>query len=121
LRVQRDGRNFTVDVASDGEGLVSHAGAALLAETADRVGLTRALSVALAGVRERRGRHDPGRRSPSGSRMNVATRASILGPPNRGHAPTMHRVTTSGPASAALANFALAVDQSRRRPVHNAA
>jgi hypothetical protein len=61
LRVQRDGRSFTVDVASDGEGLVSHAGAALLAETADRVGLTRALSEALAGVRERRGKHDPGR------------------------------------------------------------
>jgi hypothetical protein len=61
LKVTRDGRNFTVDVASDGEGLVSHAGAALLAETADRVGLTRALSVSLAGVRERRGRHDPGR------------------------------------------------------------
>jgi hypothetical protein len=59
--VQRDGRNFTVDVASDGEGLVSHAGAALLAETADRVGLTRALSEALASVRERRGKHDPGR------------------------------------------------------------
>ena len=57
----RDGRNFTVDVVSDGEGLVSHAGAALLAETADRVGLSGALSVALAGVRERRGRHDPGR------------------------------------------------------------
>jgi hypothetical protein len=61
LKVTRDGRNFTVDVASDGEGLVSHAGAVLLAETADRVGLTRALSVSLAGVRERRGRHDPGR------------------------------------------------------------
>ncbi len=61
MRVTRGGRNFTVDVASDGEGLVSHAGAALLAETADRVGLTRALSAALAGVRERRGRHDPGR------------------------------------------------------------
>ena len=59
--MQRDGRSFTVDVASDGEGLVSHAGAALLAETADRVGLTRALSEALAGVRERRGKHDPGR------------------------------------------------------------
>jgi hypothetical protein len=59
--VIRDGRNFTVDVASDGEGLVSHAGAALLAQTADCVGLTGALSVGLAGVRERRGRHDPGR------------------------------------------------------------
>ena len=61
LKVQRDGRNFTVDVAADGEGLVSHAGAALLGEVADRVGLTRELSDALAGVRERRGRHDPGR------------------------------------------------------------
>src|SRR4051812_49728911 len=42
-------------------GLVSHAGAALLAEAADRLGLTDALSGALAPVRERRGRHDPGR------------------------------------------------------------
>src|SRR5437764_4723178 len=57
----RGGRSFTVDVASDGEGLVWHAGAALLAEVADRVGLTRELSGALAGMRERRGRHDPGR------------------------------------------------------------
>ena len=40
---------FTVDIASDGEGLVAHAGAALLAEVADRVGLTRALSEGLAG------------------------------------------------------------------------
>jgi hypothetical protein len=40
---------------------VSHAGAALLAETADRLGLTDALSRALAPTRERRGRHDPGR------------------------------------------------------------
>ena len=36
MKVQRDGRRFTVEVASDGEGLVSHAGAALLAEAADR-------------------------------------------------------------------------------------
>jgi hypothetical protein len=61
LRVQRDGRSFTVEVTPDGEGLVSHAGAALLAEAADRLGLTRALSRGLAGMRERRGRHDPGR------------------------------------------------------------
>jgi hypothetical protein len=61
LRVHRDGRSFTVNVAADGAGLVSHAGAGLLGEVADRVGLTRALSGALAGVRERRGRHDPGR------------------------------------------------------------
>jgi hypothetical protein len=57
----RGGRCFTVDVAPDGAGLVSHAGAALLAETADRVGLTRELSRVLAGLRERRGKHDPGR------------------------------------------------------------
>ncbi len=61
MRVMREGRSFTVDVAADGEGLVSHAGAALLAETADRTGLTPELSRALAGLRERRGRHDPGR------------------------------------------------------------
>jgi hypothetical protein len=61
LKVQRDGRRFTVDVSADGDGLVSHAGAALLGEVADRVGLTQELSRALAEVRERRGRHDPGR------------------------------------------------------------
>ena len=61
MKVQRAGRGFTVDVAADGEGLVSHAGAALLGEVADRVGLTRELSAGLVGVRERRGRHDPGR------------------------------------------------------------
>jgi len=48
-------------VTADGEGLVSHAGAALLVELADRVGLTTALSDALAGTRERRSAHDPGR------------------------------------------------------------
>jgi hypothetical protein len=61
LKVSRDGRQFTVEVRADGEGVVSHAGAALLAETADRIGLTSALSGALAGIRQRRGRHDPGR------------------------------------------------------------
>jgi hypothetical protein len=61
LRVMREGRCFTVDVAADGAGLVSHAGAVLLAETADQVGLTGELSRALAGLRERRGKHDPGR------------------------------------------------------------
>ena len=61
MRVTRGGRSFTVDVAADGAGLVSHAGAALLAEVADRVGLTRELSRALVGLVERRRRHDPGR------------------------------------------------------------
>jgi Transposase DDE domain group 1 len=48
-------------VTADGEGLVSHAGVGLVVELADRVGLTDALSVALAGSRERRSAHDPGR------------------------------------------------------------
>jgi hypothetical protein len=61
LKVTRDGRRFTVDVMSDGDGLVSHAGAALLAEAADRLGLTAALSGALAPMRERRCKHGPGR------------------------------------------------------------
>jgi hypothetical protein len=51
----------TVEVTADGEGLVSRAGAALLVELANRVGLTGALSVALGPTRERRSAHDPGR------------------------------------------------------------
>jgi hypothetical protein len=61
LKVQRDGRNVTVEVTSDGEGLVSHAGSALLAQIADKSGLTRALSVRLAGLKQRESGHDPGR------------------------------------------------------------
>jgi Transposase DDE domain group 1 len=41
--------------------LVSHAGSALLAQIADKSGLTGALSVCLAGLRQRRSGHDPGR------------------------------------------------------------
>jgi predicted lysophospholipase L1 biosynthesis ABC-type transport system permease subunit len=59
LEVQRDGRSFTVDVAAEGEG--PHAGAGLLGEVAERVGLRREFSRALAAVGERRGRHDRGR------------------------------------------------------------
>ncbi len=55
------GRQITVEVTSDGEGLVSHAGSALLAGIADKTGLTRAFSRELGGLRQRRGRHDPGR------------------------------------------------------------
>jgi Transposase DDE domain group 1 len=51
----------TVDVLADGTGLSSRAGSALLALTAQRLGLTDALSGALAGTRERRSSHDPGR------------------------------------------------------------
>ena len=61
MKVQRDGRSVTVEVAADGEGLVSHAGSALLAQIADKSGLTQALSVRLAGLKARRSGHDPGR------------------------------------------------------------
>jgi hypothetical protein len=61
LKVKPTSRLGTVEVTADGEGLVSHAGVALLAELADRVGLTAAMSAALAPTRERRCRHAPGR------------------------------------------------------------
>ena len=61
MKVQRDGRNVTVEVTSDGEGLVSHAGSALLAQVADKSGIAQALSVRLAGLKARRSGHDPGR------------------------------------------------------------
>jgi hypothetical protein len=61
LRVQRDGRNVTVEVTADGEGLVSHAGSALLAQVADKSGLTQALTVRLASLKQRQSGHDPGR------------------------------------------------------------
>src|SRR3954454_16302716 len=57
----RDGRPVTVEVTSDGAGLVSHAGSALLARVADKLRLTKALSLRLAGVKRRRRGHDPGR------------------------------------------------------------
>jgi Transposase DDE domain group 1 len=61
LRVMRDGRQVTVEVAADGAGVVSHIGTVLLAQVAERVGLTAALSGRLAGLKQRRRGHDPGR------------------------------------------------------------
>ncbi len=49
-----------LQVVADAEGLTSRAGTALVAGVADRVGLTAGLSHALAGLRERYSRHDPG-------------------------------------------------------------
>ena len=45
----------------DGTGAVSHGGTVMLAELADRIGLTALLSEATDGLRERRAGHDPGR------------------------------------------------------------
>jgi Transposase DDE domain group 1 len=59
--VRRSTSFGTVDVVADGTGLSSRAGTMLLALTAQRLGLTDGLSGALAGTRERRSAHDPGR------------------------------------------------------------
>ena len=59
-KVKTQTTSQTVEVRADGEGLVSHAGAFLLVELADRLGLAAALSGAMASTRERRSAHDPG-------------------------------------------------------------
>ena len=48
LKVHRSRSVRRVEVTTDGRNLVSHAGTALLCELADRTGLTRAMSVAMA-------------------------------------------------------------------------
>jgi len=58
--VKREGLVDKLVVNADGAGQVSHAGSALVAGVADRVGLTRALSAAMAPTRQRRSAHDPG-------------------------------------------------------------
>lgn len=58
--VQREGLVDKLHVKADGAGQVGHAGSALLVGVADRVGLTRALSQAMAPTRQRRSAHDPG-------------------------------------------------------------
>jgi DDE family transposase len=50
-----------ITATTDGEGVVSHAGTRLLADLADACGVSAVLSDALAGLRERRSGHDPGR------------------------------------------------------------
>jgi hypothetical protein len=59
--VQSTTRRAVPVVTCDGRGVVSHAGTVLLAELADRIGLTALLSEATGGLRERRSGHDPGR------------------------------------------------------------
>lgn len=50
----RDGRQLKVDVTADGEGLLGHAGSALLDRVADKTGLTGALSLRLGELKARR-------------------------------------------------------------------
>lgn len=60
LKVHRNRSVRRVKVTTDGEGLVSHSGTALLAELADRSGLTRAMSVAMGECGISWHTHDPG-------------------------------------------------------------
>ncbi|MGH8990357.1 MAG: IS1380 family transposase [Acidimicrobiia bacterium] len=59
--VKRSSGRPRVRVTADGAGLAGHAGSRLLADLADGVGLTEALSVVMARTRRRRSKHDPGR------------------------------------------------------------
>ena len=61
MRVQRLEPVESLQIVADADGLTSRAGSALLVGVADRVGLTRSLSQAMGGLRQRRSRHDPGR------------------------------------------------------------
>ena len=61
MKVMGRSRVKTVNVRADGTGLSSRAGTVLLPLVATRLGLTGGLSDALAGTRERRSGHDPGR------------------------------------------------------------
>lgn len=58
--VKRVGLVDKLRVTADGAGQVGHAGSALLVGAADRLGLTQALSDAMASTRERVSAHDPG-------------------------------------------------------------
>ncbi len=60
MKVHRSQSVRSVKVTTDGEGLVSHAGTALLAELADRTGLTKAMSVAMGDCGISWHTHDPG-------------------------------------------------------------
>lgn len=60
MKVKRSRRRPGVKVTADGRGVVSHAGARLVADMADRAGLAGDLSAVLAPLVARRRRHDPG-------------------------------------------------------------
>ena len=58
--VKRNRRRPGVKVTGGGTGIVNHAGARLLADLAEQVGLTAALSTAMAPTKQRRRGHDRG-------------------------------------------------------------
>jgi hypothetical protein len=61
LRVQATKLRPPFDITCEGEGIAGHAGVALLAELADRLGLSRAVSWRAGRGQTARHRHDAGR------------------------------------------------------------
>ncbi len=61
MRVQATSTRPVFEVTADGDGVVGHAGAALLAELADRLGLTAALGWRAGQTKTHRHRHQAGR------------------------------------------------------------
>ncbi len=59
--MHRNASRPKIVISGGGSGVVSHAGSRLLAELADRAGVTAGFGDVLAGLRERRSAHDPGR------------------------------------------------------------
>src|SRR5512142_3488837 len=59
--MQGNGRVRRILVTPDGTGVVSHAGVFLVSQLSDRLGLSDALSTAMAPTRRRTTGHDPGR------------------------------------------------------------
>ena len=60
MKVKRSRRRPSVKVTADGRGVVSHAGARMVADMAERAGLGADLTAALAPMVGRRRRHEPG-------------------------------------------------------------
>ena len=61
MRVNATARIGRIDVVADAESLTGRVGSAIVAQLADKVGLTAGLSAALAGRTQRRSRVDGGR------------------------------------------------------------
>lgn len=60
MKVNGSSASQPVRVTTDGTGVANHVGMVLVAELADRVGLTTALSEAMSSTRQRSAGHDPG-------------------------------------------------------------
>lgn len=61
MKVKSDGRPGSFKVSAEGEGLVSHAGSAPVAEVADRVGITKGLGEAIDAKTQRKALHNRGK------------------------------------------------------------